>query len=418
MSIVARFFPNGEFSQGVDTSYRRLKHVCNKRKISAFDPGSMQISGRPYTQEDLNRCNEQNADIPSQVYAAKGYLFLSTGGTEYRLLEFDNEKTVLCATSGFKAGEVVHIATSIYRLVHTKLLKPLVHQSVESCDIPTSRKKLEAMTKPMARNIRNGVYLLEQQPGGKDLLSFLTLTLPNLSSDGLAKCCENWDSMVKQFMDWLRLTLRRKHIEFQYVYCTEIQTKRLEIRHEYAPHLHLVFKGRNGKKEPWAITPKQARKAWKRCIADVVTECFRDDALENIQRIKHSAARYLGKYLSKGRCCIPSGAEGNAIVSLRTQWGGMSRGISQRIRQCTQRLGGSYEASRVVAGILGNMEELLRQGLVSYFKRGYIALGIDEVTGLGRGLHVGVGCLRTPTYQGGLVPVISLVSRILDGVPD
>jgi len=409
MSIVARFFPNGEFSQGVDTSHRRLKRVRDKNNISAFQPSSMQISGRPYTQEDLDRCNEQNADIPAQTYAVKGYLFLSAGGTEYRLHEFDDEQTVLCVTSDINAGEIVHIATSIYRLVHTRLLIPLVHQSVESCDTPPSRKKLEGMTKPMARNIRNGVYLLEQQPGGKDLLSFLTLTLPNLSSDGLAKCCESWDAMVKQFMDWLRLTLRRKHIEFQYVYCTEIQTKRLELRHEYAPHLHIVFKGRNGKKHPWCVTPKQARKAWKRCIADVVNESFRDDALENLQRVKHSAARYLSKYLSKGRCCIPDTPEGDAIISLRTQWGGMSRKLSRRIRETTTRIGGNASGSKMVNDILSNMEEFVRCGYVAYFKAGYIALGIDKTTGLERGLHVGCGCLRTPTYQGGLIPIMQFI---------
>lgn len=414
MTIILQFFPNGEFSQGVDTSNRRLKHVCKKAQTSAFDLAPTHISNREYTDYDLLVCKQQTADMGAEIYGETGTHFAGTGGQTFKLVESGDYHCVLTRLSDNTEGGQIRLDTSIYRAVHVGLLSPLVHQSVESCDKPKSRKKLEGMTKRMGRNIRNAVYLLEQEPGGKDVLSFLTLTLPNLSSENLAKCCEHWDSMVKQFMDWLRVTLQRKGIEFSYVYCTEIQTKRLEIRHEYAPHLHLVFKGRNGKKKPWAIAPKQARQAWKRCITSVVDVCFNESALENLQRIRYSAARYLSKYLSKGRCCVPRDTEGDAIASLRTQWGGMCRVLSRRIRQFTTRLGGTLESSRMVVGILANMQELLRLGFISYYKAGFIALGIDKTTGLEYGLHVGCGCLRVPSYQGGLIPILETVIRLLD----
>lgn len=408
MSIVARFFPNGEFSHGVDSSKQRRD---KQRRDEDYKPPLNKERRDAYLQWFSNGGKQI---LEADIYAI-GTEFVSRTKRHYFLKSQSPSETCLDWQDDSGTWHTSHVLQSLHCIIYEWGLVPLVHQTVESCDTPTSRKKLDSMTRSMARNIRNGVYLLEQMPGGKDVLSFLTLTLPNLSTKSLDICSQNWDKIVKHFMDWLRITLRRKYIEFHYVYCTEIQTKRLEMRHEYAPHLHLVFRGRNGKKKPWAITPKQARKAWSRAISSIVSECFNDSALENLQRIRYSAARYLSKYMSKGRCSIPDTTEGNSIGLLKTQWGGMSRAVSRRIRQFTTRIGGNFDSSRLVVGILSNMEELLRQGLVSYYKAGFIALGIDKTTGLEYGLHVGCGCLRDASYQGGLIPVIQFVNRILDG---
>lgn len=118
MSIILRFFPNGEFSQGVSASSKQpSRHVCKTLQAS--------IATQIYANADLHRCNEQNADIPAQVYGNQGYLFRSTTGTVYRLDEFCNQKTVLFTTTGFYTGKTVRIDATIYRLVHLRLLTPL-----------------------------------------------------------------------------------------------------------------------------------------------------------------------------------------------------------------------------------------------------------------------------------------------------
>ena len=401
MPIVLQFYPNGEFSQGVDTSAsRREKKQRRNRIIQRRD-------------EDISTQTSRYAEVTASIPADK----IESPGTQYRNRRGDI-LTVLhtCDEGVTLAREVDGVGTdvyttkySLYDMISNGDLTPLVYQLIESCDNPRNRKKLVEMTKNMARNIRNGVYLLEQQPGGKDVLSFLTLTLPSLSHDGLQACCENWDSMVKQFIDWLRLTLKRKGMEFQYVYCTEIQTKRLEIKHEYAPHLHIIFRGRNGRKEPWAITPKQARKAWSRCIRSVVTERFDDRAVENLQRVKHSAGRYLSKYLSKGSTNIPQDSEAASIKGLRTQWGGMARCLAKSIRKHTRRLTPSHPIPQLGIRIVRYMDELVKYGLVRYWRKGFIRLSGCETDGTQRGLHVGSGCLQTPTYEGGLLEVVSFV---------
>lgn len=412
MTIVLQFYPNGEFSQGVDTSSSQPLR-CDKKQpqISPFN-ADINHSNAEITDYDLQLLKRHTAEMGTQICGNTGQHYADTRGTTFALVESEDDYCVLTRLSDNTEGRTIRVDTSIHRLVHLEMLSPLVHQSVESCEKPKSRKKLESMSKRMSRNIRNAVYLLEKQPGGKDVLSFLTLTLPNLSTEGLKACCQNWDSMVKRFIDWLRKTLEKSGVELQHVYCTEIQTKRLTERGEYAPHLHIVFRGRASRRTAWIISPTKARSEWGRCIRAYVSENFDTRALENLQRIRYSAARYLSKYLSKGRNSIPGGTEENAITELKTQWGGMARTLSKSIRQNTARFTSKGANSWIAASIFNNMEELVRHGCIRYFKKGFIPLGQDSSTGLEYGLHVGCGCLRTPTYELGLLPVMQYISAI------
>lgn len=391
MTILLRFFPNGEFSQGVVASSKRpSNHVCKTLQTS--------IQSQIYTNADLRRCNEQNADIPAQAYARTGCLLRCNGGTVYRLDSVEPEKTVLLATNGFYAGRTIHVDTSIYRLVHLKLLIPLGSSDARILTEPSSsRKKLTQMTRNMGRNLRNAVYLLEERYG-KEQLSFLTLTLPNLSRGDLALCCANWDVMVNTFFKWLRTKLEMSLLELEYVYCTEIQPGRLRNRGEYAPHLHVVFRGRSRIRSPWAIAWLDCRNAWAECIRKHTTADFDTRALENIQGIKKSAARYLSKYLSKGKNLVPQGMPDDApLAELHTQWGGMSRNLSRAIKKRMVRLSGINGNDAFCMSLLRHMQKAIDVGIVKYFKGHFISLGICRSTGKEVGLHVGVGCLSSPT---------------------
>jgi hypothetical protein len=399
LSIIAKFYPNGEFSQGVDTSRKRRdnQHRDKQRR----DKVSLQQQ-RTY----LQWCAD-NAEMLASIRDGRPPTKFSTAnGRQYTLVSSDARETVLRWQDETGYSYDTRILSCLPKVIYEWQLNPLVYQVVEFCEKPASRKKLDSMTKNMARNIRNAVYMLERRPGGKDCLSFLTLTLPDLSTNGLNLCCQNWDAMVKKFFDWLRERLKRYNMPLEHVYCTEIQNKRLEQRHEYAPHLHVVFKGRHGKKTPWLITPKQIRKAWKRCISGIVNEHFNDSALENLQRIKYSAARYLSKYLSKG--CKPDASMSKAghIVLLRTQWGGMARTLSRDVRRFTRRLSSDGGFREPLIFIISNMGLLLEKGIVKYYRQGFVPLSSDKDTGAEYGLHVLAGCLSQPTCEGGLTRLL------------
>lgn len=404
--IVLQFYPNGEFSQGVDTSANRRKAREERRykTYSEYDEecrdGYLRWAGTD-SNADIRLCvpGQQFENQQGGIYT---YLCEDTKGHHYA---YECEGYVL---------EDVLMNEPIGRMVARGELIPLVYQSVESSPAPQnpSRKRLTDMTKNMARNIRNSVYLLEKDYG-KDQLSFLTLTLPSLSTDELALICDRWQDMTDQILKWLRKRLQSKGIELEYVYCTEIQSKRLQLRGEYAPHLHIVFRGRNGRKAPWAIAPKMVRKAWTGIIASIVNHRnFRTDALENIQRIKFSAARYLSKYMSKGACSTANVKPGTPIHRLRTQWGGMARKLSRRVKSCTTRITSTSPVERMGTAILRNMDELVSLGIIKYWRQGYISLSVCPYTGVERVLKVGSGCLSTPTYEGGLARVLEYILAI------
>lgn len=399
MTIILRFFPNGEFTQGVDTSKKRKRHQHSKRNLST----AQATVAEKYTYL-TDYALSANGDCID--YYTPGQQFKNYRNGIY---------TYLCEDSighHFAYEETTHVIPDVVInepiavLIARGEMTPLVYQSVESSP-KASRKKLESMTNNMRRNIRQGVYLLEHKYS-KDLLSFLTLTLPDLSHEDLGKCCERWDYMVDQFLKYLRKRLEKSGIIFEYVYCTEIQTKRLQNNGEYAPHLHLVYNGRRYRKAPWAVTPKQVRKAWTSIIANVVGHReFCSDALENLQRVKFSAARYLSKYISKGCNTSTCAKEVTQCAGrLKTQWGGMARTISTAIKKCTSRIT-SHDPASLAAAIMRSVDYLVELGIVKYFRTGYIPLSSCAVDGVGRVLKVGVGCLSTPLMEGGLEAVAS-----------
>jgi hypothetical protein len=415
MAIVTRFFPNGEFTKGVDTSNRRrtrLDHLQDKllenrapvpsrevcadieiERISAQvwegrqfstayalytclrrDYKTFYYAVEPYA-EDLDLYVVDSPDPPHRFAYARGALDIATGAV---------------APLGSSDGRIF-----------TEMPKP-------------SRKKGLTMTRNMARNIRNAGYLLQQQYG-KNNLSFLTLTLPDLDSEDLAKCSQNWGRMVDQFLKWLRSKIEVKADTFEYVYCTEVQTLRLTNRGEYALHLHLLFKGRKRNRSAWYITPKNARRAWIRCIEAVIGHrAFKSDALENLQQIRRSASGYLAKYMSKG--CNSSDTQHVAgdIPRFKGHWGGMARSLGRLIKCHTVRIVGKDASWYFITRLLRNMARAISQRFVRYYAEGVVcsrSSGTDENP---RGILVGVGCLTRPTYEGGLVELYQFIYSLED----
>ncbi len=394
MSIILRFFPNGEFTQGVDTSHRRKSAAPKEHKHEPLTQecrdGYMQwVQENPNA--DIHLCvpGQQFTNQRGEIYT---YLCEDVNGHHYAL---EGENFVL---------PDVLINEPIGRMVARGEMTPLVYQTLESSAQRKngSRKRLERMTKHMARNIRNAGYLL-QAKYGKDNISFATFTLPSLSECDLATCCERWDDIVDNFLHSIRKRVKKHGVEFEYVYCTEIQPKRLEKRHEYAPHLHIALRGRSGKKKPWYVSSKQFRSAWGNSIANILGHNdFDRRALENVQRVKHSVSGYLSKYLSKGSNSNTTPSACEVHSRLRTQWGGMARTLCRQIRESTRRYSSEGDSRRFVVSFLSNLDELLKASLLSFYKAGFIVLSVCRDTGMERGIKVCCGCLSTPSAEGGI----------------
>lgn len=415
MSIVTRFFPNGEFTKGVDTSNRKRsrlerlqdKLIENRAPVySAEVCAEMQLEqmsaqtweGREFT-TNYAKYTCLRRDWRTYYYAVEPY---AEGLDPYVVDSPDPPPRFAYARNAhdLETGAVAPLGSSDGR-IFTETPKP-------------SRKRGLSMTKSMARNIRNAGYLL-QQHYGKHNLSFLTLTLPNLAPDDLSACAESWGRMVDQFLKWLRAKIEAKGCTFEYVYCTEVQTERLTNRGEYALHLHLLFRGRKKSRAAWFVTPKNARKAWAKCITAVIGHRnFTTDALENLQQIRRSASGYLAKYMSKGNCDGNTKDVGNNVSRFKGHWGGMARNLARLIKCCTERIVGKGVGRCFITRLFGNMDRAISRRYVRYYSEGIVCPDLSGTKENPRGLLVGVGCLTRPTYEGGLVDLYQFIYSLQD----
>jgi hypothetical protein len=137
-------------------------------------------------------------------------------------------------------------------------------------------------------------------------LSFLTLTLPELSADDLDALKCNWGDIVNRVQLRIKEKLHGMGIKTAIVGCVEIQLERFENTGIVYPHLHLVFRGRRDSGSAWAIKAHQFRQIWRRCCCKFLGATEYDwTASENVQQVKRSVAGYLAKYVSK--CATKTG---------------------------------------------------------------------------------------------------------------
>lgn len=404
MSIILQFYPNGEFTQGVDTSSKR------RSRLDALSGELLDAQGRA-NKNDV--CAEMNAEI-SKDMVADGTQFMSAMGSLHTYLHRHHDEYHYAVEPAHGEPYVIESEHPPTRYAHMVGATPLgSSDGLNFTETPKPKRKAPStMTKRMGRNIRSAAYLLERQHG-KDNLSFLTLTLPDLPSEGLQVCAENWGKMVDQYLKWLRSVIEEKHGgELQYTYCTEVQVKRLETRGEYALHLHLLFVGRRTRRSPWYITPKKARKAWVRCIKSVYSGDFKQTALENLQRIKKSAARYLSKYFSKGSKDSSSSSNDTDVPWFTGHWGGISRSLRQSIDRLSIRFSEGVGTGHLAHTFINGIPRLISSGLVSYFCSGFIQTSHGEHDATARGIHVGVGSLSRPLLDRGLTIALDFLCRI------
>lgn len=168
--------------------------------------------------------------------------------------------------------------------------------------------------------VRCAAKLLQEQ-FGRSRLSFLTLTVPGMTSHNLSLITDDWTRIVKVFVQKLKRSLVGAGLSEEIVGVTEIQERRFDQRGELALHLHLLFQGA---KRPWAweFTPRDYREMWFSVLEGVVprSEWTSEKGAEEVRAVKHSAEGYLGKYMSKGAKNLFVVRERFPDVSLPSAW--------------------------------------------------------------------------------------------------
>ena len=401
MTTTIACFPNGEILQGY--SYDRKDKRRDKRRDII-----------------LRRDELGNAEIEflavhpefklTHTWQRRDQLFENHNGEIWRLLNITFCGYHFQHVVDGVLGDRFWVNGGIEAAIASGSLKVLGSSTVQILENSKKRvKKGHSISRPMARNIRNACFLLERT-AKKSNLSFLTLTLPPLPDADYLRVLANWGKCVNLLLKWLDYRCLINKIDFQYVYCTEIQEKRFAVTGQLPLHIHVVFQGRKTSRSPWVVGYLAVRRAWARIIGEYIDGEFETRALENIQVVRKSASRYLGKYISKG---VASSNNVNILSELQRtglciHWAGMCRRLSRHIKSATIRISSSSSSSQVVYEFIERRDEILSLGLMLYWS------SYDIILDSHNSIKIGCGVLSKSTLDGGFADIVEYLYSVMD----
>lgn len=204
---------------------------------------------------------------------------------------------------------------------------------VSNSQKPAKRRGAKGITRHGRRLVESAARLMTDSCG-KELLSFLTLTLPAF----LKISGEQWTAAMHLMRTKVRAELLGLGLPGEIVGVTEIQERRSESEGRPVLHAHWLFQGRL-KGKTWAITKERIEELWK----DTCVNCMGFDPdtdfgkSTNIMPVRKDAAAYLGKYMSKGSKSVSEFAQSEWANCLPSTW-----------YTCTAKLRTQFQRSIVV----------------------------------------------------------------------
>lgn len=203
---------------------------------------------------------------------------------------------------------------------------------------------LKGITGYGKKMVRSGAVLLQRRYG-RGNLSFLTLTVPELSVNELGLIARSWGSLINRLMQFLQRLLESQGLPGRIVSVTELQPKRLLSGSLGCLHVHAVFQGRHGKRSAWILKPQEVRAWWLSALGRVIGRTVSSDSVENLQRVRKNADGYLGKYMSKGSEGAKKLSEMFGPEVVPGQWWNMDKGTRSWVK--TETLSGSVASSYI-----------------------------------------------------------------------
>lgn len=165
----------------------------------------------------------------------------------------------------------------------------------DSFGIPKRRNGFRGLTAAGRRRLREAGAAMEER---RPCCGFWTIALPDAVLDGIRQL-DTWAQFQSSVRRRLARALREAGVPALVVGVVEIHPNRSADFATELPHLHVLFRGRTHRWQPWALTPHQLDTIvrWAIWDADVVylgplTGC-------QIEPVRKSVGRYLSKYMTK-----------------------------------------------------------------------------------------------------------------------
>lgn len=240
------------------------------------------------------------------------------------------------------------------------------------------RRGLNGMTSYGKRMLRNSVEMLERCYGATNL-SFVTLTIPDITNEELRHVNANWADIVRVYYQRLGRTLSRACLPPYYAGCTEIQPARSRQERRPVLHVHHVVVGRRRGQKNWGLRPAVFREIWRDCVGRYLWNEYDWGSAERVEGVRWSAAAYLSKYFTKNGAGSPHEEVDYPGYALPAAWSNISahlkRAVSKRKRSDTE--------------LIEAMEGMCRSGMMEVFCEFFYQGKVEEMRGPGPHYFVG-----------------------------
>jgi hypothetical protein len=230
-----------------------------------------------------------------------------------------------------RLGIIAHGIQSVIEFRQNERGRCLLGSSLLTKPRKAQKRGSKGISRYGSKTVRNAGYLLEREYHRKRL-TFATLTLPNVSKVDADRVIAAWSKIVKRFTEEVKRELQRHHLPAEIVSVTEVQEKRLKRSGICALHLHLLFKGTHSFRGGWAIAPTVLRDMWRSAVSPHLSEECDWSSCENMQRVKKSAAGYLGKYMSKGVGVLKALKESGGSTSVPSAWWNCTFSLRRKVK--------------------------------------------------------------------------------------
>lgn len=208
------------------------------------------------------------------------------------------------------------------------------------------------ITRYGARRVRCACHLLHRA-GGQWRVVMATVTVPPLPREQMARLHQSWNHVVDSYRRKVSRALRQKGLSGEIVSVTEIQEERYQKTGVPVLHIHAIFIGKTAGGQ-WAITTEDHDDIWRStlsvCLGEPVGHVGTAGRLE---RVKHSAEGYLGKYMTKGSKAVNRMLNDGFTGWIPKQWWSCTRTLSRRIDYETRDISSLAEWLNSVADVKG-----------------------------------------------------------------
>jgi len=206
-------------------------------------------------------------------------------------------------------------------------------------DCPPRRNGLRGLSQQGRTRLRQAGALMEEQ---RRLCGFWTIALPDECLRQMLEL-DGWPRFQNAIRHRLIRNLQARGVTAEVAGVAELHPERSVRAGQALPHLHVLFRGRERRWHPWAMSPaeldglvRQALAAAGVAYSGPLTGC-------KVEPVKFSVRKYLSKYITKtSRLGQAEGAYTGDPRLCPRQWWFMSRVILERILENIKELPASF----------------------------------------------------------------------------